>query len=298
MNRKKIAFILGTGHCGSTLLDLILSSHSRAFGLGELRSLARSDHFFRFEAPVCNINGFDDAFWTPEVVRAVEPFFRRPSLPRRLLSRVIPAADPRRARLYRYLFERTGASVLVDSSKGVGWFRQFLRQRADDMQGYAILLRRDPRAVVNSYLRKYPDRGVEAVARQHKQQMDGLTAFMAAHRGPRLELSYEALASEPEAAARRACGFLGLDFEPGMLEFWRFDHHHIAGNAGTKSLIVKFRTQEQEALIDPRYTTLYQYGTLRDHYQRHTLAIQLDERWKEELAPEAVRTIDAVMAGA
>lgn len=297
MNRKKVAFILGSGHCGSTLLDLILSSHSRAFGLGELRSLARSDRFFRFEAPVSNINGFDDTFWTPEVVRAVEPLFRQPSLPRRLLNRVLPGADRRRAHLYRYLFERTGASVLVDSSKGVRWFRQFLGQRADDMEGYAILLRRDPRAVVNSYVRKYPDKGVEALARQHKEQMDGLTAFMASHTGPRLELWYETLASEPEAVARQACTFLGLDFEPEMLEFWRFDHHHIAGNAGTKSLIVKFRTQEQEALIDPRYTGLHRHGTARDHYQRHTLAIQLDERWKHELSPDAVQTIDAVMAG-
>lgn len=296
MNRK-IAFILGTGHCGSTLLDLILSSHSQAFGVGELRSLARSDRFFRFEAPVSNISGFDDTFWTREVVGAVEPFFRQPSLPRRVVSRFLPRVDPRRAALYRYLFERTGASVLVDSSKGAGWFRQFLRQRTPDMQGYAILLRRDPRAVVNSYLRKFPERGVEAIARNHKEQVDALTAFMAAHAGPKLELSYETLASEPEAVARQACAFLGIAFEPAMLEFWRFDHHHIAGNAGTKSLIVKFRSQEQEGLIDSRYTGLHEHGTTKEYYQQHTLAIQLDERWKNELSPEAVRTIDTVMAG-
>jgi Sulfotransferase family len=296
MNRK-IAFILGTGHCGSTLLDLILSSHSRAFGLGELRSLARSDRFFRGEAPVSNISGFDDTFWTPEVVRAIEPFFRRQALPRRVLSRLLPRTDRRRAELYRYLFERSGASLLVDSSKGAGWFRHFLQQRTDDMRGYAILLRRDPRAVVNSYLRKFPERGVETVARHHKQQVDALTAFMAAHVGPKLELSYETLASEPDAVARQACAFLGLEYEPSMLDFWRFDHHHIAGNAGTKSLIIKFRSQEQEALIDSRYTGLHRHGTVKEYYQQHTLAIQLDERWKTELSPEAVRTIETVMAG-
>jgi hypothetical protein len=297
MNRKKIAFILGTGHCGSTLLDLILSSHSRAFGLGELRSLARSDRFFRFEAPVSNISGFDDTFWTRETVRAVEPFFRALSLPRRVLARLLPATDRRRADLYRYLFERTGADVLVDSSKGARWFRQFLRGRPDDIDGYAILLRRDPRAVVNSYYRKYPDQGVETLARQHKRQWDGLTEFMSTHTGPKLELSYETLASEPEAVARRACEFLGLDFEPSMLEFWRHEHHHIAGNAGTKSLIVKFRSQASEALIDARYTGLHQHGTTREYYQQHTLAIQLDERWKTELSPEAIGIIDTVMAG-
>jgi len=37
----------------------------------------------------------------------------------------------------------------------------------------------------------------------------------------RLDVSYEALIREPEAELRRLCAFLGTDFDPGMLEYWR-----------------------------------------------------------------------------
>ena len=33
----KVVFIMGAGHCGSTLLDLIVGSHSNAFSLGEFK---------------------------------------------------------------------------------------------------------------------------------------------------------------------------------------------------------------------------------------------------------------------
>ena len=33
---RKVVFILGSGHCGSTLLDLMLGAHSRIVGLGEM----------------------------------------------------------------------------------------------------------------------------------------------------------------------------------------------------------------------------------------------------------------------
>jgi hypothetical protein len=37
----KVIFILGSGHCGSTLLDLILDSHSKVFSVGEIGDLRK-----------------------------------------------------------------------------------------------------------------------------------------------------------------------------------------------------------------------------------------------------------------
>ena len=47
----KVAFILGTGHCGSTLLDLILGSHSKLFSLGEVYRVVSSEP----QIPICDI---------------------------------------------------------------------------------------------------------------------------------------------------------------------------------------------------------------------------------------------------
>ena len=38
MKKIPIIYIVGSGHCGSTLLDIILDSHSKIFGIGELEN--------------------------------------------------------------------------------------------------------------------------------------------------------------------------------------------------------------------------------------------------------------------
>jgi len=38
MERVKTVFILGSGHCGATLLDLLLDSHSQMCGIGEFHA--------------------------------------------------------------------------------------------------------------------------------------------------------------------------------------------------------------------------------------------------------------------
>ena len=39
MSARTVVFIMGAGHCGSTLLDLMLGSHPESFSLGELHRL-------------------------------------------------------------------------------------------------------------------------------------------------------------------------------------------------------------------------------------------------------------------
>ena len=45
-----------------------------------------------------------------------------------------------------------------------------------------------------------------------------------------LEMSYEALATSPEREVARAVEWLGLDFEPGQMDWAEKEHHHIQGN--------------------------------------------------------------------
>lgn len=293
---RKLVFILGTGHCGSTLLDMILSSHSQAFGLGETRSLARYEHFFTGERPVSNLHGFDDTFWTPGVLRDLRPLFRADHVYAwRLAYRLLPFLNRDRDRLYRYLFDRSGAQVLVDSSKGIGWAREFVRQNRGGIDPVLVWLHRDPRAVVASYRRKDAAVPVEKVAAKLRRQHDAFQAFLAGWGGLKARVSYEQLATEPETVIRGLCELLGIEYEPEMLEYWRFEHHHIAGNAGTKALVRKFQLGTDEALIDARFN--YQKDVNRDHYRKHELAIQLDERWRTELSRGELDTVEQAFAG-
>jgi hypothetical protein len=67
-------------------------------------------------------------------------------------------------------------------------------------------------------------RGIGSFACQWKLEVEGARRF-GCRLGPEryLELRYEELVAEPEASLRRVCEFLGLAFEPPMLEY----HRHI-----------------------------------------------------------------------
>ena len=62
-------------------------------------------------------------------------------------------------------------------------------------------------------------RGVGDFACAWQREIRDAQRFGVTH--PYLELRYEDLVAEPEARLRDVCTFLGLDFEPGMLEYHR-----------------------------------------------------------------------------
>jgi hypothetical protein len=57
----------------------------------------------------------------------------------------------------------------------------------------------------------------------------------ARHALPGQTVRYEELTAEPEAVSRRLCQFLGLPFEPAMLQYGEFGHGRIAAGLGDTS---------------------------------------------------------------
>lgn len=76
-----------------------------------------------------------------------------------------------------------------------------------------------------------------------------------------LAVRYEDFAAGPEESARRVCAFLGIDYEPRMLQF-RDDRHNLGGNP------MRFRQGEN--------------------------AIKLDEAWRRDLGADELREFDAI----
>lgn len=63
-----------------------------------------------------------------------------------------------------------------------------------------------------------------------------------------LEVAYEDLLAAPAAKFAEICRFMGLDFEPRMLDYWAFDHPHLArtGNEKTRRMPDRERGERPE----------------------------------------------------
>lgn len=297
MAGKKVVFIMGSGHSGSTLLELVLGAHSRVFGLGELVNLYRGVDGPRDPFPrLCRICEGRCPFWNDTVeIRVLEAHFSRAGH----LAPIRRWVNRKSENVYQRFFGWSGKDVLIDSSKRVRWIAQQLRPRRNwkTISPVLIYLTRDGRAVVNSKLRKNPETDIRVEAREWKERVNRMNEFYANYpERQRLAIAYEEFASQPESVIRSLCDFLELDFEPGMLRFWEHEHHTTFGNAGTRSLIARFRAQSSSeeqptAAVNALENLRTRHGT---HYDDVGLAIRLDLRWRRELTAEQLEAFEAI----
>lgn len=253
----KTAAICGAGHSGSTLLGMLLGSHSSAFYMGEggkVRYLG--DKSKPLQKRVCKICGESCRVWGN---------FRW----------------DRTAALYPQVAQRVGRRLIVDSTKNDQWIAERAAEtRAVGGEPYLILLHRDGRGVLNSRLRKYPDRQPEALVREWMAQMERSQTLYDAFHGPKITLRYETLAANPETTLRTLSDWLGIAYESDMLRFQDADHHPLGGNNGTQYLVAKARFENS----NDAFVKLS--SRVRGYYENHDNGIRLDTRWRHELSAE------------
>ena len=290
MTTGKVVFILGIGRSGSTMLDLMMGSHSQGFSLGEISKLPQiyrhnptpeafcpassfwSDHFSEADAKQLAL-GLSGRRLHPAIPLRLERGFRE------LIGRDA-IFNP-----YTLLLDRIRKTLLVDSSKYPDWVERRLDAREfrkGPLQAYVIHAVRDGRAVLNSYLRAYPEMTAESVSQRwltNLNKCEQLYATLPTDR--RLQVQYEALATDPVNMMRKVCAFLEVPFEPEMLEYWKHDHHYIAGSRSARALIARYRNQPVPS------NTQEVHG---EYYAKMDLTIKLDQRWKQELEAEKVET--------
>lgn len=270
MNNKKrdvltVIYILGSGHSGSTLLDLILGSHSQIWGCGELQQLPR---YVRSEQLTCGCGAPlpSCTFWSAVLEdfqsrSGIEPIrldlncpswrklFRLPSTERQRLAQQYSAVN---YTLFQSIASVCGKRIIVDSSKQAQrlYFLSFHPQLAFKV----IHLVRDGRAVVNSFIRKYGrSYRWQAIYRWASPNLMAFWLRRRFHRDNWMQVRYERLARFPEETLRDICRFIGIAYEPTMLQFTKQIHHNIDGNLK----VLRSRNSE----------------------------IRLDQRWKRELHP-------------
>lgn len=265
---QKVCFICGSGHCGSTLLGLILGSHSDCFYCGE----ANKSRFLHnpnkpIKKRVCKICGFDCPVWGD-------------------LS-VTDSLD-----LYEQVSRKTEKQIAIDSTKNLEWLEEQLGAIAPTTaQPFLIFLQRDGRAVINSRIRKYPDKDIKDLIESWRTQIQLTNQLFQSFEDKKIKIRYEELATQPETVTRNICDFLEIDYQPEMLHYYQQEHHPLGGNNGTHFLVTKAQSEKiKEPIVSLSEKNRY-------YYQDHSLGISLDLRWREELDPSIQRLFEE-MAGA
>ena len=290
---KKVAFVMGTAHCGSTLLTMVLGSHSDCLSLGEVSNLPEA---YRLKKPICSVCEGDCSFWDHNFTEQERSLLSKGFSERRL-HRYIPLKLEKTVRgflkndqvfnPYSLIASKTDERVLLDSTKTVYWLKKKLAAREfkeNLLDAHLIHLIRDGRAVMNSYLRRKQAQGltVRKFGEMWAQRITNENNFFDSFSGGRkVRLRYEKFATDTEESLRSLCEWLGIDFQPGMINYWQHQHHTISGNGGTRSLIRKYQNPESKQMASDA-----QRPTGR--YEERDFRIQLDQRWRTKLSAEQV----------
>lgn len=291
----KVVFIMGPGHCGSTLLDLLLGSHSQSFSLGELNRLGSLlDAPRREHQKICGVCVRECEFWNKRVAMpALRLYFSQKNRFRSALGKLSQNIyNP-----YKLIARWSDKRVLIDSSKNPVWIKRRMAPAHTwrGIEPHLVYMCRDGRAIVNSYYRKYPERGITNVIENWKQQMATMNAFYDRFQHAKTRVHYEDLATQPEQVVRSLCRNIGIDYEKSMLRYWEHEHHHVMGNGGTRSLIYKYREKfgTDLAAMRERQATAKQFYDA-SFYEEMDIGIRLDERWRVEMSREQCQQFDAI----
>jgi hypothetical protein len=211
------AFVMCTVRSGSTLLRVLLDSHSKIHSPQELhlRDLAvrvKTD----YAAKALGEIGLDD-----EQLRFL--------LWDRLLHRELAAAQK---------------SLLVNKTPNDVFIADLIARCWPDAR--FIYLLRHPGAIARSRQETRPQDSAERNAQMVLRYGTALEEVRAAR--PGITVRYEELTADPKATTQRLCSFLGVPWEPRMLEYGRFDHGRMKPGLGDwKAKIKSGEVQEASA---------------------------------------------------
>lgn len=294
MQDPTLIYICSAGHSGSTLLDLLLGSHSRIFSLGEISHLpknialntrcscgeaVRQCEFWRSIANRINADtGLDImsrpydfylGYFNARVIvdksthtrlnRIVERIkqginFFDLKLSLNAYSKVFPKekmASCNSFLLYQTVANLAGCEFVVDSSKTYMRAVNLYRYRPEKVR--VILLTRDGRGVMQSNIKRGFDRdkSVKSWKNYYQRAIPLFDKYI--NTGQIHQVKYEDLAMAPGAELQKLCNFLGLQYEPGMLDFAATVHHITNGNdmRFSQSSEIRFDSSWQKNLSMP-----------------------------------------------
>lgn len=201
-------FVLSSVRSGSTLLRVLLNSHSRIRAPHEMHLRTLHVHLSRE--------------FTAAAMRELE--LDKDELEHLLWDRVLHLE-----------LTRSGKDVIVDKTPPNTLIWPRLHRCWP--QARHILLLRHPAAVIASLTSRRADPDHEAVRAEvlgYSEKLEEARQNLDAH-----VIRYEELTAEPERVTRGICGYLGLPWEPGMLDYGAQDHGTLRPQLGDWSSTLK-----------------------------------------------------------
>jgi hypothetical protein len=293
---RTVAFILCPGHSGSTLLGHFLGAHPRILHVGEIPTPIRRNRPF-----VCRVcEGASCPVWgtalDEDLVRScVRRHHRERRWPRPVAAaarRLLGLPDAR-MRIYRRLFKRLPEiEVVVDGSKIPRWARWNMEGGAG-LRGVVLHLTRDLRGVLASHRHRLEPEPTAAICHSLVRSTRALLAFTASlPTGDVARVRYEDLVRRPAATGEALCRLLGLDWEPGMLEYYARDQHVIGGNPGPTYEVRRHQRRRAPGL---EFLDQTSEANQRFYRERQPGFVE-DLRWKQELSAADLECFERIAA--
>lgn len=225
--KLKIIYILSSGHSGSTLLDLILGSHSKIESAGEI---FRFGDFMSLNSKrpdnkricTCGVHVNECNFWNL-ICAELKNSFGENAIEQKFGNE--RESDVSNYNILKTILSVSKKQTFCDSSKCFNRLKMMLNSNLFEV--FVIYLVRDGRAVAFSNKKKKRSyyRYLFEWQRKNKHflslQKRNVHHFL---------LRYEDFVSNPERYISLILKEISLEFEKGQMQFWRFPHHNLSGN--------------------------------------------------------------------
>lgn len=216
-------FVLSSVRSGSTLLRVLLNSHSRIRAPHEMHLRTVHVHMSRD--------------FTADAMQALE-------LDKDEIEHVLWD------RLLHLELTRSGKELIVDKTPPNTLIWPRLRRCWPDAR-YIVLLRH-PGAVIASLTSRRADPDHEAIAAEvlsYSEKLEEARQNLGSH-----VITYEELTAEPEKVTRGICDYLGVGWESSMLDYGTKDHGAFRPQLGDWSTTIKSGRIQAARQADPATT--------------------------------------------
>jgi hypothetical protein len=210
----ELLYILGPGHCGSTLLNLCLDKHSSVIGVSEIITLNRKIPGWSGEENILESN-----FWSKvDSLMQDKHGIALSEIPFSLKAKVSKLPHNLFLQYNKFaleaILEIAGKSIVADASKNPKRLDILLRSPLFKVR--VIYLVRDGRAIVHAYRRKY---GNWLVGWFNLMRTENAANNLKSQYGSDnwLTIRYEDMVTNLEDTLKTVCKFSGIKFESNML---------------------------------------------------------------------------------
>ena len=228
-----LVLVGGTARSGSTVADLMLGSASYGFSCGEVFAWFRPFRPHHLD-PICRCRDSNCPVW----------------------------AQLRRTRANRFhsdAAEHLGARLIVDSSKNLAWMSDSIRwARRSGMPSKVLLVWKEPYDLAFSFFKRDSvDEAIHTAVRQFLDYYSMALSMALSMDVPTVAVQNQLLRSKPAETVSDMCGALGVPYEPGQEEFWRFEHHNLFGS-DSASVQVRSASSLDDPAVSANFTERWQ----------------------------------------